>query len=129
AARAARATTATTAPAVTAGRVLLRRPRRRVLRPLDQLLRLDETAVLVLRDELQADPAALLVDLLDDDVHDVAAAHHVLDVPDAAGADVRHVQEAVGALLQLDERTELGRLDDLARVGVPHLGLLRQRLD
>ena len=42
--------------------------RRGVLRPLDQLLGRDEPAVLVLRDELEADPAALLVDLLDDDV-------------------------------------------------------------
>src|SRR5581483_10236600 len=130
AARAARPASAAAAAAVVAARpVLLRGPRRSVLRPLDQLLRLDETAVLVLRDELEADPAPGLVDLLDDDVDDVAAAHHVLDVRDATGADVRDVEETVGPLLQLDEGAELRRLHDLARVGVAHLGLLRDRLD
>src|SRR5438270_4200550 len=113
------AAAAAAAAAVTAGPLLLRRPRRRVLRPLDQLLRLDEAAVLVLRDELEADPAAGLVDLLHDDVDDVAAAHHVLDVRDAARADVRDVEETVRPLLQLDEGAELRRLHDLAGVGVP----------
>ena len=61
----------------------------------------------MLRDQLEADAAALLVDLLDDDVEHVAAVDHVLDVADAARADVRDVQQAVGALLQLDERAEL----------------------
>src|SRR5881392_2318077 len=117
------------AVAVTARPLLLRRTRRRVLRPLDQLLRLDEPAVLMLRDELEADPAASLVDLLNDDVHDVAAAHHVLDVRDPARADVRDVQEPVSALLQLDEGAELRRLDDLAGERVADLRLLRQRLD
>ena len=83
----------------------------------------------MLRDELEADPAALLVDLLDDHVEHVAAGDHVLDVGDATGADVRDVQQAVGALLQLDEGAELRRLDDLAGVRVPDLRLLRQRLD
>ena len=59
---------------------------------------------------------------------DVAAADHVLDVRDPARADVRDVQQAVGALLQLDEGAELGRLDDLAGVRVADLGLLRHRL-
>src|SRR5215468_7178118 len=96
---------------------------------LDQLLRLDEPAVLVLRDQLEADPAALLVDLLNDDVQDISAVDHVLDPGDSAGADVRDVQQPVGALLELDERAEVGRLDDLSRVGVADLGLLRQRTD
>src|SRR5665213_4173949 len=106
---------------------LRRRTRRGVLRPLDELLRLDELAVLVLRDELEADAAARLVDFLHDDVDDVAACHDVLDVGDAARAHVRDVEQAVGALLQLDECAELRRLDDLARVGVPHLGCLGER--
>src|SRR5256885_9829575 len=78
---------AATAAAVTAAArpFLLGRPRRRVLGPLDQLLRLNERTVLVLRDQLEADPAAVLVDFLDDHVHDIAAGHHVLDVTDPAG--------------------------------------------
>src|SRR5690348_10196045 len=124
------ATAAAAAAAIVPPRALLfRRPRRCVLRPLDQLLRLDETAVLVLCDQLQADPAARLVHFLDDDVDDVASRHDVLDVTDAPRADVRHVEEPVGSLLQLHERAELGRLHDLAGVGVPDLRLLRQRLD
>src|SRR5437868_7428187 len=104
------ATAATAAAAIVAPwALLLRRPRRCVLRPLDQLLRLDEAAVLVLRDQLEADPAARFVHFLDDHVDDVAARHDVLDVSDAARADVRHVQEPVGPLLQLHERAELGR--------------------
>ena len=63
----------------------------------------------------------VLVDLLDDHVEHVAALDHVLDVADAARADVRDVQQAVGALLQLDERAEVGRLDDLAGVLVADL--------
>src|SRR5689334_12722625 len=99
------ATAAAPAPAATivaARAVLLRRPRRSVLRPLDQLLRLNQTAVLVLRDELEADAAPRLVDLLDDDVDDVTALHDVLDVTDAARAHVRDVEQPIGALLQLD---------------------------
>src|SRR5947207_4553858 len=124
----------TTAPAASAAAVAPRRTlrafaRRCVLRPLDQLVWLDERSVLVLRDELEADPAALLVDLLDDDVERVAARDHVLDVADPARADVGDVQEPVRALLQLDEGAEVGRLHDLAGVGVPYLGLLRDRLD
>src|SRR5207245_5755823 len=75
--------------------------RRRVLRSLDQLCGLDERPVLVLRNELQADPAALLVELLHDHVEHVAARDHVLDVADPAGAHVRDVEQAVRALAQL----------------------------
>src|SRR3954454_25102303 len=76
---AATAAVAATPPAVVAaGPVLLRRPRRRGPCPLDQLLWVGEAAVLVLGDELQADAAAGLVDLLHDHVHDVPARHHVL---------------------------------------------------
>src|SRR5436190_13660751 len=128
AARAAAAATAATAVVATRTLVAVL-PRRRILGPLDQLLGLDEVAVLVLRDQLESDPAALLVHLLDDDVDHVAALHHVLDVADATRADVRDVQKAVGPLLQLDERAELRRLDDPAGVRVADLGLLRQGLD
>src|SRR5215218_2389800 len=84
AAPAAPAATTTTAAAAalavaTRGTVLLR-TRRSVLGALDQLLGLDEVAVLVLGDQLEADPAALLVHLLDDDVEHVSAPDHVLDV-------------------------------------------------
>src|SRR5262245_61199704 len=117
------------AAAVATGTILLRRTRRGVLRPLDELLGSDHRAVLVLRDELEADPATGLVDLLDDDIDDVAAAHHVFDMRDPARADVRDVEEAVGALLELDERAELRRLHDLAGERVADLRLLRDRLD
>src|SRR3954452_17242361 len=117
AARTATAAAAASTAAVVASRaVLLRGPRRRILRPLYQLLRRDHPAVLVLVDQLETDTAAGLVDLLDDDVDDVAAGHDVLYVRDAARPDVRDVEQAIRALLQLDERTELGRLDDLASV-------------
>src|SRR5206468_11256561 len=96
-----------------AARTLFALARRRILRALDQLLGRDDGPVLVLGEELQADPAALLVDLLDDNVEHVATTDHVLDVTDAPRAYVRHVQQPVGSLLQLDERTELRRLDDL----------------
>src|SRR6476646_3968118 len=127
-ATAAAAATAT-AIAVTARRALLTLARRRVLRPFDQLLGLDEVAVLVLGDKLEADPAPVLVHLLHDHVERVATGDHVLDVRDAPGADVGDVQQTVGALLQLDERAELGGLDDTAGVGVPHFRLLRDPLD
>src|SRR2546423_4132744 len=122
---------AATAAAVTAAArpFLLGRSRRRVLGPLDQLLRLNQRAVLVLRDQLEADPAAVLVDFLDDHVHDVAAGHHVLDVTDPAGADVGDMKQPVGALRQLDEGAELGRLDHLARVLVSHLRRLGELCD
>ena len=60
------AAVAAAAAAVAARPLLALLARRRVLRPLDQLLGLDERAVLVLRDQLQPDAAAVLVDLLDD---------------------------------------------------------------
>src|SRR5437899_400918 len=126
---AATATPAAAAAAVTARWPLLALARRRVLRPFDQLLRLDEVAVLVLGDQLEADPAAVLVDLLDEHVEHVAAPDHVLDVADSARADIGDVQQAVGSLLQLDEGTELRGLDDLAGVGVADLGGFRERLD
>src|SRR5437763_6439606 len=119
----------TTAAAVAARRPLLALARRCVLGPLDQLLRLNEVAVLVLGDQLEADPAAILVDLLDEDVEHVAAPDHVLDVADAARADVGDGKQAVGSLLQLDEGAELRGLHDLARVGVADLRGLRERLD
>src|ERR687892_652908 len=90
--------------------------RRSFLRPLDELLRHDEAAVLVLGHELEANASPLLVHLLHDHVDDVAAPHHVLDVRDPARADVGDVEQAVGALLQLDEGAELRRLDDPAGV-------------
>src|SRR5204863_2671585 len=94
AARAAVAAAATPASAVAAAPTLLALlTRRRVLRPLDQLLGRHDAAVLVLRDQLEADPAALLVDLLHEHVEDVATVDHVLDVADAARADVGDVQQ------------------------------------
>src|SRR5262245_27969031 len=87
---------AASATAVAARALLLARARRRVLCTLDQLLRLHQRAVLVLRDQLQTDPAAGLVDLLDDHVEHVAALDHVLDVADPARSDVRDVKQSVG---------------------------------
>src|SRR5690242_14835855 len=103
---------AATAAAVAPRALLARLARRGVLRPLDELLGRDEATVLVLLDELEADAAASLVHFLHEHVEDVAALDDVLDVVDAAGADVRHVQQPVGSLLQLDERAEVGSLDD-----------------
>src|SRR5438477_12405603 len=130
AARPAVTSAATTPAAAVATRpLLLALAGRCVLGPLDQLLGADRRAVLVLLDQLEADPAARLVDLLDEHVEDVAALDHVLDVADAAGAHVRDVEQPVGPLLELDEGAELRRLHDLAGVGVPHLPLLRQVAD
>src|SRR3954470_8504182 len=96
------AATASAAAVAAATRpVLFRRARRCVLGPFDQLLGLNQRAILVLGDELQADPAAVLVDLLHLHVDDVAAGHHVLDVADPAWADVGDVEQTVGALRQL----------------------------
>ena len=65
--------------------------------------------------EAQADAAALAVDLDHADVDLVALVEDVLDRVDAlAGRDVGDVQQAVGALGQLDEGAERRRLDDLA---------------
>src|SRR5882757_5188139 len=76
----------------------------------------------------QADAATLLVDLDDADVDLVAAVEHVLDGLGAlAGLHVRDVQQAVGALGELDEGAEGGRLDDLALELVADLDLLGHR--
>src|SRR4051812_19203594 len=80
--------------------------------------------------EAQADAAALAVDL--DHAHGdlVALVEHLLDRRRAlARGDVRDVQQAVGALGELDERAERGRLDDLAGVRVADLDLLGHRAD
>src|SRR5437763_8138915 len=78
----------------------------------------------------EADPAALLVDLDHAHVDLVAAVQHVLNrLGPLAGRDVRDVQQAVGALRELDERAERGRLDDLAGVLVADLDLLGHLAD
>src|SRR3954469_16870633 len=75
--------------------------------------------------EAQADAAALAVDLDHADGHLVALVEHFLDRRRAlARGDVRDVQQAVGALRELDERAEGGRLHDLAGVLVADLDLL-----
>ena len=81
--------------------------------------------------EAQADPAALAVDLDHGDVDLLAGGEHVVDrVDPLAGLDVGDVQQAVGALDQLDEGAEGGRLHDLGGVvAVADLGLLGHRLD
>src|SRR5918997_4098856 len=81
--------------------------------------------------EAQADPAALLVDLDDADRDVVALVEHLLDRRDPlAGRDVRDVQQAVGALGELDEGAERRRLDDLGgRELVADLDLLGHRAD
>src|SRR5205814_558588 len=66
------ATAAAATVAVAARALLARLARRGVLRPLDELLRRDDPAVLVLLHELQADAATRLVDLLHEHVQDVA---------------------------------------------------------
>src|SRR5437764_6253448 len=80
--------------------------------------------------QAQADAAALAVDLDDPHGHLVAAVEDVLDgVHPLARGDVRDVQEAVGALRELDEGAERRRLDDLAPELVADLDLLRHRAD
>ena len=81
--------------------------------------------------EAQADAAALAVDLDHADRDLVALVEDLLDRPDAlAGRDVGDVQQAVGALGELDERAERGGLDDLrARELVADLDLLGHRAD
>src|SRR5262249_45153168 len=130
AAASAAAAPATPAALAVRGRtLLLARSRWCVLRALDELLGAHGAAVLVLLQQLEPDPAPCLVDLLHDDVEDVTPLNHVLDVRDASWADVRDVEQPIRPLLQLDERTELRRLHDLAGVLVADLRLLRQRLD
>ena len=80
--------------------------------------------------QAQADAPALAVDL--DHAHGdlVALVEHVLDgVDPLAGRHVGDVQQAVGALGELDERAEGGRLDDLALERVADLDLLGHRAD
>src|SRR5919204_3458153 len=80
--------------------------------------------------ETEADPAALLIDLDHPHAHLVAAVEHVLDGLGAlTGLDVRDVQQAVGALGELDERAERGGLDHLAGVLVADLDLLGHGAD
>src|SRR5215510_4446065 len=71
--------------------------------------------------ETQADPATLLVNLHRGDVDLVALVEDVLDRPDPlAGLHVGDVKQAVGALGELDEGAEVGRLHDLALEAVSH---------
>ena len=61
----------------------------------------------------------------------VAALDDVLDVLHALalGAEARDVEQAVGALLELDEGAEVGGLDDASGEDVADLDLLGHRLD
>ena len=61
----------------------------------------------------------------------VAAVEHLRGglEPVALRQDAAHVQQAVDALAELDERAEVGDLDDLAGVLVTDLDLLGHRLD
>src|SRR4051794_32895543 len=78
--------------------------------------------------QAQSDPASLAVDLDHLDLDLVAPAEHVLDgVHPLAGLHVRDVQQAVGALGQLDEGAEGGGLDHLAVELVSDLDLLGHR--
>src|SRR5215203_3475080 len=80
--------------------------------------------------QAQPDAAALAVDLDDADLDLVALVEHLLDRRrPLAGRDVRDVQQAVGALCELDEGAERGRLHDLARELVADLDLLGHRAD
>ncbi len=81
--------------------------------------------------EAQADAAALAVDLDHADRDLVALVEHLLDGADAvARRHVGDVQQAVGALGELDERAEGRRLDDLAAEElVADLDLLGHRAD
>src|SRR5436190_869998 len=75
--------------------------------------------------QAQADAAALAVDLDHADLHLVAAVEDLLDRGRAlAGRDVGDVQQAVGALGQLDEGADRRRLDDLALALFADLDLL-----
>ena len=80
---------------------------------------------------VEADAVARLVDLDDLDGHRVAALDDVLDRLDALAllAEPRDVEQAVGALLELDEGAEVGGLDDRAGEHVADLDLLGHRLD
>src|SRR5262249_47326703 len=130
AARAAAASAAAAAAVAVAARSLLARlPRRGALCPLARHPGRGELPAPVRSDALFAPPRARPVHRLDEDVEHVAALDHFVDVVDGARPDVRYVQQAVGALLQLDERGEVGRLHDLAGVLVADFRSLGQRLD
>src|SRR4051812_27695199 len=81
--------------------------------------------------QAQADAAALAVDLDHADGDLVALVQDVLDrVHALARRHVGDVQQAVGALRELDERAERGRLDDLrVRELVADLDVLEHRRD
>src|SRR3954454_16717021 len=80
--------------------------------------------------EAQAEAAPLAVDLDHADGDLVALVEDVLDrVHALARRHIRDVQQAVGALGELDERAEGGRLDDLALELVADLDLLGHRAD
>ena len=73
----------------------------------------------------QAD-LALLVDLLDDDLDLLTEGEHVFDVVDPlALAELGDVHETVATGEDVDERTELGDVDDPAHVGRADVGLRR----
>src|SRR5690606_22841692 len=107
--RAAAALAAPRAPAGAAGAAVgpaARRARPAAGADRGQLLRRLADHVRVLG-EAQADAAALAVDLDDLDLDLVALVEHLLDAADAlAGRHVGDVQQAVGALRQLDEGAE-----------------------
>src|SRR5918995_431506 len=78
----------------------------------------------------EADAAALGIDLDDLDPQLVAAVHDLLHrVRALARRDVGDVDQTVGALRELDEGAEGGRLHDLAGELVAELDLLRHRAD
>src|SRR5215218_6899946 len=81
--------------------------------------------------EPQPDPATLLVDLGHRDVDLIAGREHVLDRADAlAWLHIGDVKQSVGALDELDEGAEGGRLDDFrVREVIPDLRLAGHRLD
>src|SRR5215213_6598139 len=80
--------------------------------------------------EAQADAATLRVNLDDLHLQLVAAVDDLLDrVRTLARGDVGDVDQAVGALGELDEGAEGGRLHDLAGELVAELHLLRHRAD
>src|SRR5258708_5548290 len=75
--------------------------------------------------QAQADATALAVHLDHPHVDLIALVEHILDALHAlAGRDVGDVQQPIGALRQLDERSEGRRLHDLADVLVADLDLL-----
>src|SRR3954451_20157810 len=64
----------------------------------------DLDVALHLAEQLERDAAALAVDLGDLDVHEIAPVEHLLDGVDAQPRrDARDVQQAVGALADLDK--------------------------